>query len=307
MTLKRVGLIFLALSLVLSLVVGCAPKQAAEPTPTPEYFAGKTVTIFCDTAVGGTTDMEARLFSLHIGRYLPGNPTVIVRNVTGGAKLAVCNLFQNTAARDGTAILVSSCSYLVPELMELPAVDFDSDTWKFFAGHGMSQVYVGRTGIPGVDKPTDIINAKELFVAASSSSSGGAMTGLVVFETLGIPITEAVFGLGGGSRRRALLAGEADVNEIAFVRPNVDFEVFEMHFHKVGFKRKSGRQGKGCKQVFFDHVEAAIDISCFVLAFFSEGDQPTALVEDNRSISAQIVHVLYGDCHVRFPVAVSCQ
>ena len=48
-------------------------------------FSGKSVTLSIAFSVGGGSDRWARVYAPYLSKYLPGNPTVIVRNMPGGA------------------------------------------------------------------------------------------------------------------------------------------------------------------------------------------------------------------------------
>ncbi|MBX9738951.1 MAG: hypothetical protein K2X62_02715 [Beijerinckiaceae bacterium] len=67
-----------------------------------DFYAGKTMTIIVGADVGGGYDAQARLMSRHIGRFIPGNPTVIVQNMPGAGSLLAANHLYNVAAKDGT-------------------------------------------------------------------------------------------------------------------------------------------------------------------------------------------------------------
>jgi len=65
-------------------------------------FQGKTVSVFVATSVGGGYDFYARLLARHLGRHLPGNPTIVVKNMPGAGGMVLANYLQTRAARDGT-------------------------------------------------------------------------------------------------------------------------------------------------------------------------------------------------------------
>lgn len=71
-----------------------------------EFFAGKTLTIATHTAPGGGYDLLARLTAQVIGRFLPGEPRVIVTNMPGAGGLRVFNHAARLAPRDGTYLLI---------------------------------------------------------------------------------------------------------------------------------------------------------------------------------------------------------
>jgi tripartite-type tricarboxylate transporter receptor subunit TctC len=67
-------------------------------------YQGKTVTILVGTSAGGGYDFYGRLLARHLGKFLPGNPQVIVKNMPGAGGIVLANYLQSRAARDGTEI-----------------------------------------------------------------------------------------------------------------------------------------------------------------------------------------------------------
>lgn len=75
---------------------------AARADAVSDFYSGKTITIVVGADAGGGYDAQARLMSRHIGRFLPGNPTVIVQNMPGAGSLLAANNLYNIAPKDGT-------------------------------------------------------------------------------------------------------------------------------------------------------------------------------------------------------------
>jgi len=68
----------------------------------PFSYQGKTVSLFVASTPGGGYDFYARLLARHLGKHLPGNPTVVVKNMPGAGGVLLANYLQTRAARDGT-------------------------------------------------------------------------------------------------------------------------------------------------------------------------------------------------------------
>jgi tripartite-type tricarboxylate transporter receptor subunit TctC len=85
---------------VLALVAAVASGPAFAQSPA-EFFKDKTVTFYVGLSAGGGYDVNARLVARHIGKYIPGNPQVIVRNMPGGGGLVMTNYVANVANKDG--------------------------------------------------------------------------------------------------------------------------------------------------------------------------------------------------------------
>ena len=67
-------------------------------------YAGKPLTILVNYDVGGTTDIEARVFSRHIGKHIAGNPNIIVQNMGGAAGLVGTKYLGEVAPKDGSML-----------------------------------------------------------------------------------------------------------------------------------------------------------------------------------------------------------
>ena len=102
------------------------PAATAQPAA-PSFFAGKQINLICGAAVGGGYDALARLLARHLGRLIPGNPTVIVQNMPAAGSLAAANLIANTAPKDGLTIALIQRGMLLARLINPGAVRFDLD------------------------------------------------------------------------------------------------------------------------------------------------------------------------------------
>ena len=89
----------LALATVLSIGLICNGADAAD-----DFYKGKTIKITVGTAPVGGYDGHSRILARHLGRYIPGNPSIIVQNQPGGGGLQATNHIFVTAAKDGTEI-----------------------------------------------------------------------------------------------------------------------------------------------------------------------------------------------------------
>ena len=94
-------------------------------------FSRKTITIYIGNTAGGTYDLMGRLVARHLGRFLPGNPTVVPENMPGAGTLRAANHIFNVAPKDGTALGIVSETIAVEQALHNPAVQFDARklTW----------------------------------------------------------------------------------------------------------------------------------------------------------------------------------
>ena len=89
------------------------------------FYSRKTVSIFVGSGVGGGFDTTARLVARHIGKHIPGTPTVIVVNMPGGGGLVAANHLFNAAPKDGTAIGLFHEAQVMNQLTDAEGVQFE--------------------------------------------------------------------------------------------------------------------------------------------------------------------------------------
>jgi tripartite-type tricarboxylate transporter receptor subunit TctC len=82
------------------------------------FFAGKTLTMLVPSGAGAGYDFYGRIVARHLPRFLPGNPTVVVRNMPGGGGVTMSNYLYNIAPKDGTAIAVMDQTLLLNEFLQ---------------------------------------------------------------------------------------------------------------------------------------------------------------------------------------------
>jgi tripartite-type tricarboxylate transporter receptor subunit TctC len=86
-----------------ALAMLAAAQTAAAQTPA-EFYKGKTLEYYVGYGPGSAYDLYARMIARHIGKHIPGNPTVVSRNMDGAGSLRLANWLYNVAPKDGLAI-----------------------------------------------------------------------------------------------------------------------------------------------------------------------------------------------------------
>lgn len=104
--------------------VAALPFQAQAQSPA-DFYKGKTVFLQIGSGVGGGFDMIGRLFARHIGKHIPGKPTIVPQNVPGGGSLQLANQFANITARDGTVFGILNNGAPLTPLLTPSAARFD--------------------------------------------------------------------------------------------------------------------------------------------------------------------------------------
>src|SRR3954467_3301437 len=94
-------------SIVALSLVGCAMTiEPAAAQTIEQFYRGRTINFAVASAPGGINDLLARLIARHLGKHIPGNPSLVVQNQQGASGLSLANRIYFAAEKDGTAIAI---------------------------------------------------------------------------------------------------------------------------------------------------------------------------------------------------------
>jgi tripartite-type tricarboxylate transporter receptor subunit TctC len=186
------------------------------PTTTPAgaqgaYYDGKTIEIIVPFGPGGGTDIETRFFAPFLEKHIAGHPKILVRNMPGGGSILGANWFAQNAKADGTQVLATSGSTVIPFLLGVSRVAYDFSKWKLVKVNGVGGVlYVSpRTGIA---KAEDVLKPATPLVYGGISATGLDLTTLLLFEVLGMNVRSVLGFEGRGPARLAFERGETNID-----------------------------------------------------------------------------------------------
>jgi tripartite-type tricarboxylate transporter receptor subunit TctC len=101
-----------------------------------DFYAGKTVTVIAGYRPGGGVDNNARLVGAHIGKFIPGNPTVINKNMPGAAGGRLANHMFHKADPDGLMIALPGRTWMFSKLFKEPGVRYDPLKFAYIGSPG---------------------------------------------------------------------------------------------------------------------------------------------------------------------------
>jgi len=177
---------------VLLLLSSLALASQARADTVADFYKGRTVTLIVGYGPGGGYDLYARLMARHLGRYIPGNPTVVVQNMPGAGSLRATNFLYTVAPRDGATI--GSFARDMPLLAMLrtnAAVVFDPRkfTWLGSSSDFSRDAYVlmvrkdaPAASIEDARRP----GAPPIVVGGTAEGTSGNDIALVLRDALGI-------------------------------------------------------------------------------------------------------------------------
>jgi tripartite-type tricarboxylate transporter receptor subunit TctC len=94
-----------------------------------EFYAGKQLTFIVGAGVGGGYDLQARVVSRHLGKHIPGHPTVVVQNVP--SRIAAANMMFGTVPKDGTTVALLQRGVLLAKLIYPSGVRYDIEKFHW--------------------------------------------------------------------------------------------------------------------------------------------------------------------------------
>src|SRR4249919_1174831 len=107
-------------------LIAAAVALAATPAGAADYYAGRTVDLVVGNYPGAGYDIYARTLARHLGRNIPGNPTIVVKNMPGAGSAKAGHHISTIAPKDGLSIgAVTPGAIVGPLLDERPETIFD--------------------------------------------------------------------------------------------------------------------------------------------------------------------------------------
>lgn len=137
------------LAFMLVLGVG-APTFGAAP-----FYEGKTIRLIVGFSPGGGFDTYSRVIGRHFGNQIPGNPVVVVENMTGAASLVAANHVYKVAKPDGLTIINFHGNQVVNQIVGKPGIEFDARMFQYLGSPTQDNVacaFAKSSGITSFDK-----------------------------------------------------------------------------------------------------------------------------------------------------------
>jgi tripartite-type tricarboxylate transporter receptor subunit TctC len=166
------------------LALTCAPGAGARADAVADFYKGKTVKIIVGFGVGGGYDIYGRLAAEHLGRFIPGNPTVIVENMPGGGGVRAAAFLHGVAPKDGTVLSVIVQSIAFDSVLgELPG-KIDASSYNFI-GRLTSNVETQFTWHTSAAKTLEDAKRNTVIVGATGPSSPSTIVPRMLNDAVG--------------------------------------------------------------------------------------------------------------------------
>jgi tripartite-type tricarboxylate transporter receptor subunit TctC len=174
-----------------------------------DFYRGRQINLVVGTTPGASYDFFARIVSRVMGRHIPGNPAIVVRNMPGAGGLTVSNYLYNLAPRDGTVIAATTQGMPTAALLTPDGVRYDPTRFSYL-GSISKDVFVAYVWQSSQIRTLDDLRTREGVFGANGIGSAGIDFPLIVRDILGLKL-KVVAGYSGQPQvKLAMERGEID-------------------------------------------------------------------------------------------------
>ena len=173
------------------------------------FYKGKSIRFIVGAPPGGGFDTYSRAITRHLGKYIPGHPTMLVDNMAGAAGLVAANHTYRVARPDGLSIGTFVGGMFLQQMLGLPGIEFDAPKFEFIGVPAQDNFFIGiakSTGITSYEQ----WKALGTVIKIGGNAPGGGTDDIpkLLKVVLGLPLQLVSGYKGTGPVRLAFNAGE---------------------------------------------------------------------------------------------------
>jgi tripartite-type tricarboxylate transporter receptor subunit TctC len=185
-----------ALPAALIAMTGFTTTQASAADA--DHFKGKTMTIAIGYGFGGTYGKYARVFSKHLGKHIPGNPTIVVKSMPGAGGMKMVNYAYAVMPKAGHNLLVPPDTIVINQLMRPKKMRFDAREFRWLGSSNQTNSIMVVRLDTGVSNVKDMKKIK-ILGGTSGKASNGYISPKLTMGLLGLK-GDVIAGYKGSSR-----------------------------------------------------------------------------------------------------------
>jgi len=137
-----------------------------------DFYQGKTIRFVVGFAAGGGYDLAARTVGRHMSKHIPGNPTIVVENMTGAGSLIAANYTANSAKPDGLFVGIWNSAYVLRQALGDKAVRFDPRKLGWIGAPTKGTPYCAIMAHTGLKSLKDVLaSGRELKMGSTGPGS----------------------------------------------------------------------------------------------------------------------------------------
>jgi tripartite-type tricarboxylate transporter receptor subunit TctC len=201
--------------IALVLLLAGAAMQAARADSVEDFYRGRSISLVVSSSTGGGYDTLARAVGRFLGKHIPGNPSVIVRNMPGAGGIVATNFIANVAPRDGLTIACVLNNTPFEPLFGTKEAEYDPTklTWL-----GTPSVETGLLIVWHTSPIKTLDDARKMQMTAGSSGANSAPSfySRLLNDLLGLKIKIVLGYPGQNEAYLAMERGELDSFGVTF-------------------------------------------------------------------------------------------
>ena len=181
----------------------------ADSSRADDFYKGKTIRVIVGGSAGGGFDIYTRALARHMGKHIPGNPAMLVENMTGAGTLIAAKYLHSSAKPDGLSFGIFNGALILSGALGNKSIDFDMRELEFLG------VPVQDSTVCALRKESGITNMDQWFASKSPIKLGGLSPGnstsdvaRIIAAALNLPIQLVEGYKGTNEIRLAADAGE---------------------------------------------------------------------------------------------------
>jgi tripartite-type tricarboxylate transporter receptor subunit TctC len=166
-------------------IVMAAAAAPAHADSVEDFYKGRTITVLIGYSPGGSYDAAGRVLARHMGRYIPGNPSLVPQNMPGAGTLNLVNYLYNVSPKDGTAFGIFARGMAMEPLIGGTNAKFDATklTW---IGSAANEISLCATYATSPVKNWNDALTKDFTVAGNGSGSDPDVFANVLRNAFGV-------------------------------------------------------------------------------------------------------------------------
>jgi tripartite-type tricarboxylate transporter receptor subunit TctC len=174
-----------------------------------DFYRGKSVQLLIGYTGGGNYDLQARILARHIGKHIPGNPTVVPQNMPGAGSLRLANFLYNAAPKDGTTIGMIGRGLAMEPLIGVSKTQYDARRYTWL-GSVSDEVSLCVTWHSAPVRTWDDMLKTDFTVGGQGSGSDPDMFAIMMRSIFGVKVRLVSGYPGGNEINLAMERGELD-------------------------------------------------------------------------------------------------
>jgi tripartite-type tricarboxylate transporter receptor subunit TctC len=178
--------LLLALSIVF---LGAFAAESDHALAQASFFEGKAIRLVVGFTAGGGYDAYTRTLARHMGKHIPGSPSMIVENMPGAGSMISANYTFKAARPDGLTIGHFIGGLFLQQLLGKPGIEFDAAKFQFVGVPAQDNFVIGLAKSTGITDVESWMASKQVVkFGGVASGSGSDDFPNILKATLGLPI-----------------------------------------------------------------------------------------------------------------------